>query len=160
MPFLLIFIILPLAEITVFFQVWSFIGFWKTFGLLLFGAVAGGALMRYQGFQTLLSMRNALRQGREPLESLFDGFCLMAAGFLLIFPGFVSDALALFLLFPGARRFLRQSLIKHAPQSSGKDRSQRRQADFGDVIEGEYEDLDQTQTGEHLIESGDKHDGS
>lgn len=152
MPFFLILILLPFAEITVFFQVVSQTGFWTAFGLLVLGAIVGGALMRYQGFQTILSMRSAFRQGRAPLERLFDGFFLMLAGFLFVLPGFVSDVLALALLFPGVRRFFRQSLKGYGFWSS--DSGPTRQN--GDIIEGEYEDLGETRTEETLIEGGDK----
>lgn len=159
MPFLLIFILLPFAEIAIFFQVAARTGFWTALGLLFLGVFAGGALMRYQGFQTALAMRRSLRQGRAPGGELFDGFFLVVAGFLFILPGFASDALALALLFPGVRKGLSRTVKGYAFWPDGAQET-RRGGDFGDVIEGEYEDLGETRTEKTLIEGGDKPGGS
>lgn len=161
MPFLLIFILLPFAEIAIFFQVAARVGFWIALLLLFLGALVGGALMRYQGFQTALSMRQSLRQGRAPVGDLFDGFFLMIAGFLFILPGFVSDVLALALLFPGVRKGLGRTVKGYAFWSGGAQEA-RRGGGFGsgDIIEGEYEDLGEIRTEKTLIESGDKPGGS
>jgi UPF0716 family protein affecting phage T7 exclusion len=51
-------------------------------------------------------MRAELAAERIPSNSIIDTFCLMAAGCLFIFPGFISDALAILLLIPGLRHIL------------------------------------------------------
>lgn len=159
MPFFLIFILLPVAEIAVFLQVADEIGFLGALGLLILAGFAGGALLRYQGFQTILSMRQSMRGRRAQAAGLFDGFFMMLAGFLLILPGFLSDVLALSLLLPGVRRILRDALKAYvfqgaSPQPGGRARG------AGDVIEGEYEDLGESGEDKTLIEGGDKPGGS
>jgi UPF0716 protein FxsA len=55
-------------------------------------------------------MRAELDDGRIPTGPMTDGGLLAAAGFLLLVPGFVTDAVGLVLLVPpvrsGARRWL------------------------------------------------------
>ncbi|MGB4107528.1 MAG: FxsA family protein [Alphaproteobacteria bacterium] len=128
MPFYLLFIVFPLAELWVFVEACGEIGFLSALALLILAAVIGGSVVRYQGFQTILAMHDAFDRGRVPAGELFDGFCIVAAGVLLIFPGFISDALAVALLVPRVRTLLR-TFARRKGFAGG---------DSG-IIEGEYE---------------------
>lgn len=129
MPLFVLFILFPLLELWVFVDVCSSIGFLQALILLILAGVIGGGLVRYQGFQTILAMNDAIDRGRVPLGELFDGFCVVGAGILLIFPGFISDVLAILLLIPYVRSQLRGFVQKH-PKWHTSDSA---------VIEGEYE---------------------
>jgi UPF0716 protein FxsA len=129
MPFFALFVLFPLLELWVFVEACGEIGFFTALLLLILAGVIGGGLVRYQGFQTVLAMHDALDRGRVPLNTLFDGFCVVTAGILLIFPGFLSDILAILLLMPRMRGILRGFVQKHPGWYT---------SDNG-VIEGEYE---------------------
>lgn len=136
MAFLIIFIIIPLVELAIFIAVSDLIGLGTALLLVLLSAIVGGGMVRHQGLQTLASVSAALEQGRVPLSALFDGICLVAAGALLIVPGFLTDMLGILLLVPSMRAFLRGAIRDHtdwglaAPEDPVSHPS---------VIEGEYE---------------------
>lgn len=111
MIFFLIFIFLPLIEISLFIVVGSEIGILSTILLCILAAIAGSFLLRIQGFKTVLAMQAASRRGQMPLQEIFDAFCLSAAGVLLVIPGFFSDILAFVLMAPPLRQALREFLI-------------------------------------------------
>ncbi len=102
------FFALLVAEIITFGIVADEIGFFGTLGLCFLSALAGGLLVKMQGMVTLTRAQESLDRGITPMGALFDGICLFAAGMLFIFPGFVSDLLALCLLVPQIRHILRQ----------------------------------------------------
>ena len=100
MPLLLLvaFIGVPILEIALLIEVGGIIGLWPTLGLILLTAVIGSWQLRTQGLATLARARTQLDAGNMPARELFDGFCLVIAGALLLTPGFVTDAVG-FLLF-------------------------------------------------------------
>lgn len=132
MPFYVLFIIFPLLELWTFVEVCGEIGFFTALLLLIAAALTGGALVRYQGFQTILAMHDSFDRNRIPAGELFDGFCIVAAGVLLIFPGFITDVLAILLLVPRLRGLLK-SFLRRQPGWTA--------ADSG-IIEGEYERIE------------------
>ena len=145
MPFFLIFVIIPLLELFIFAAVSEHIGLLTALLFALLTAIIGGSVVKFQGLQTLGSMRTSMDRGRIPAAEIFDGFCLVAAGALLITPGFLTDAIGFSLLIPHFRRFLREIIKKHTNftiETSGF-RDQRYQDP--DIIEGEYENLDPDQ---------------
>ena len=145
MPFLIIFVIIPLVELGIFAAVSDHIGLGTALLFALITAILGGNLVRLQGLQTITSMRGSMDKGQMPLTELFDGFCLVAAGALLITPGFLTDAIGFSLLVPAFRSFLRHIIKTHTnwAVSSAGFSSTRRSSYDPDIIEGEYEDLDE-----------------
>ncbi len=142
MPFIVIFILVPFIELATFASVSEHIGIWTTLTLAFVTAIIGGLLVKYQGIQTILSMRGAMDQGQMPLTEIFDGFCLVAAGALLITPGFVTDTIGFALLIPPVRSALRHFISKHtdwAVAGSSSGSYQRRQPQDPSILEGEYE---------------------
>lgn len=149
---LLLLIGVPIAEIAVFIQVGGWIGLWPTIALVVLTAMIGTALLRQQGFATLMKVRESLAAGRLPLAEVFDGVCLLAAGALLLTPGFVTDAVGFLLLVPpvrvAVRRWLAAYLMSSGRVQGGTDegpaprRDGRRPTGGPTVIEGEYEEID------------------
>jgi len=138
-------VLVPMAEIGLFIQVGGFIGLWPTLAVVVLTAMAGSALLRAQGLQTLRQAQANLDRGQFPVAEVFDGLCLLFAGALLLTPGFLTDAIGLALFVPGLRRALRKLLLRwlaqrgtvHVRASAHAERS-------GDgaettIIEGEYE---------------------
>lgn len=138
MPFLIIFLSIPLIELALFIAVADEIGFFGALALCILSAITGLFLVQWQGVGTLLSLRRALDEGRMPVQELFDGACLALAGLLLIIPGFFTDIIALLLIIPGMRRLVR---AEFARRGFGK----RKQAG-DDIIDAEFVRTDETST--------------
>jgi UPF0716 protein FxsA len=113
----------PVLEAIGIFWAASFIGGWVLLWLLL-AAIAGIMLIRVERVAWGARMLFSVQSGANPLASLFASGRILLAGGLLVFPGFISDVLALvLLLIPGTwgRR-------KPDPLRSAND----------DVLEGEF----------------------
>jgi UPF0716 protein FxsA len=104
---LLIFIGLPMTEIEVIKIVAARIGGWDTFFLLIFSAILGSYLAKHQGAVVLSKIQRCMAEGRMPTVEMIDGFLVFLGGILFIFPGFVSDAIGLLLIFPLTRWLIR-----------------------------------------------------
>jgi UPF0716 protein FxsA len=108
MPFLvLIFIVVPLVELYVMIQVGQEIGALATIGLLLVISVVGAWLAKREGLGVLRRIKEQVNAGQVPAAHLVDAFLILLAGALLLTPGFVTDVLAIALLFPPTRAFVR-----------------------------------------------------
>ena len=106
----LVFIVLPMVEITVAIQVAHHIGGLDTIGLLLVFSLAGAWLARQEGASVLRRMRDQLSDGYMPTNELIDAALVFAGGVLLFVPGFVTDVFGLLLLFPPTRAAARNAL--------------------------------------------------
>jgi UPF0716 protein FxsA len=94
----------PVMEALMLFWLADAIGGWLFLWLLL-DVVAGLALIRFERLVWGLRAIDTLRRGGNPLGALFASGRVMLAGGLLIFPGVISDAIAvLLLLMPGTWR--------------------------------------------------------
>lgn len=65
---------------------------------LLVGLVAGIALIRIERMAWSARLLFSVQSGKHPLAALFASGRILLAGGLLVFPGFISDAIALILL--------------------------------------------------------------
>ena len=135
---LFLFILVPLVEIGVFIEVGGWIGLWPTLGLILLTAVLGSWQLRAQGLSTLARARQQMDQGQMPAEELFDGFCLIIAGALLLTPGFVTDAVGFALFVPAFRRFLRRQLARHVKLRASVHMRAKRRGGDSTTIDGDY----------------------
>ena len=100
------FIVLPILEMYVLISVGSTIGAFNTILLVLLTALIGLALLRVQGFRTLINARNKLGMAQLPAEEMITGIFLAIGGALLLTPGFITDLFGLLCLVPVTRRFL------------------------------------------------------
>jgi UPF0716 protein FxsA len=87
----------PVLEAVGIFWVAHAIGSWVLL-LLLLAAVAGIMLIRIERAVWGPRLLFSLQSGAHPLASLFASGRILLAGGLLVFPGFISDAIALVLL--------------------------------------------------------------
>jgi UPF0716 protein FxsA len=106
----LLFIVLPIVEITVAIQVAHHIGGLNTVALLLLFSFAGVWLARLEGFSVVRRIQEQLENRTVPTNELIEGALVFVGGLLLIVPGFVTDALGLLLLFPLSRHMARRGL--------------------------------------------------
>ena len=79
----LLFIIIPIIEITVLINVGDAIGAWNTVGLVLLSAFIGVNMLRYQGLSTLLRAQQRANQGEIPGQEMVEGIVLAGGGALL-----------------------------------------------------------------------------
>ena len=128
-------------ELFVFAAVGEHIGLFTTLLLALLTAIIGGSIVKYQGLQTLIALRNSMDKGKMPLNELFDGFCLVAAGALLITPGFITDTVGFALLVPAFRSIMRHFIKNHTQWAVSGTYSHRPQDPT--IIEGEYEHVNE-----------------
>lgn len=105
----LVFVLVPLAEILVIVQVGGAIGGWWTAGLLVADSLLGAYLLRVEGRRAWSEFRTALEEGRWPGDEVAQGALVIVGGTLLLTPGFLTDALGfLFLLGPTRRMVARR----------------------------------------------------
>ena len=112
MPFLLLFLLVPLVEIYVLIEVGGIIGALSTIGLCVLTAVIGAALLRIQGFQTLRRAQDNLSRGEIPAIEMFEGVALAFGGALLLTPGFLTDTVGFLCLIPWSRRALIRAALR------------------------------------------------
>jgi UPF0716 protein FxsA len=113
-PVLLLLLVGTFVEITVLVMVGQAIGVLPTILLLILASFIGLWLIRREGARTLSAFQQALRERRVPHREMIDGVVIAAAGVLILLPGFVSDVLALALLFPPTRALLTRRVTKAA----------------------------------------------
>jgi len=95
--FLLILLGFPALEIYTLFRVADAIGWWLLLWLV-FSMVAGWTLIQEERLAVFGRLMIALQSGQSPFAALWDSGRTMMAGVLFIFPGVISDAIALILL--------------------------------------------------------------
>lgn len=113
-PFVLLLLLLltvPLVEIYVLIEVGQSIGTATTVALVIFTAVLGAWLLRWQGLHTLARVQAALQRNELPAIELIEGLLLIITGVLLLTPGFVTDAIGFACLIPTVRRGFALSLV-------------------------------------------------
>ena len=89
----LLFIIVPIIEITIFITIGSNIGILNTIAIILTTALVGIFLVRRQGIKLLFDAQRNLSQGFMPTEEIKGGIFLLISGLLLITPGFFTDCI-------------------------------------------------------------------
>jgi len=146
----IIFIIIPVVEITVLIEVGEQLGAFPTVALVILTAAVGASLVRSQGLQTLMNAQSKMQQGQQPGQEVIEGVMLAIAGIMLVTPGFVTDFLGLVLLLPISRQFfasklLERIIIKNMAQQGQPFNggfSQQGQEQDSDIIDGEFVNKD------------------
>ena len=146
---LLLFVLIPVAEMWLLIEVGATIGAPYTIGLVLLTAMVGLSLLKRQGFSAITRANQKMQSGEMPVEEMIEGIFLAVGGALLLTPGFITDAIGFCCLLPGVRQLLLGRLVKRMvvngqgatfySYSSTSHQSDRTSADNNGVIEGEYE---------------------
>ena len=89
----LIFILIPIIEISIFITVGSNIGLLNTIAIILLTAIIGIFLVRRRGLSLLFSARQNMYDGVMPTNEIKGGIFLLISGLLLITPGFFTDCI-------------------------------------------------------------------
>lgn len=109
--FLLILILLPVIEISLFIYVGGMIGPGLTIVLIIASAMLGLSIMRRQGVTVVASAQRAQAEGRAPVAEVGNGIAILLAGLLLLIPGFLTDALGLVLLLQPIRSLIFETVL-------------------------------------------------
>ena len=147
MLYLSLLVLLPFVEIVGFIVIGGAIGLaWSLLWLLTAG-VAGAVLLSNIGTEKPKKRKKPIDESDfGALEKVFDDICTLLAALLLIFPGFISDILALCLLVPVWRHMIFGALVrshKHVLHDLGKSTEDfsmwyRGRQDQTPMIEGEW----------------------
>lgn len=141
-----LFIMIPLIEIGLFIQVGGFLGLWPTLGIVILTALVGTTLVRSQGLSAIADIQQNISSFKDPTESLAHGAMILAAGLLLLTPGFFTDAFGISLLLPPVRKVFynwARSRI-HVQHMTGASRPTPDHPAQGDTIDAEYVEIDES----------------
>jgi UPF0716 protein FxsA len=115
MPFILIFVATPLAELALLIYIGNLIGVLNTILIVVITGILGALLARHQGLATLSRIRSNVERGILPSYDLLQGVLILIGGLLLLTPGIITDLAGFIMLIPQSRRILTrwlQGLLK------------------------------------------------
>lgn len=101
--FFLLVLFLSSAELYLLIMVAARFSFVTAFALCALTGIVGGAVVRKQGLQTLIDIRDSLSRGVFPPIEIISGLMLIVLGALLMVPGFITDTIGMILLIPSVR---------------------------------------------------------
>ena len=133
-PILLTIIFIPVIEIYLLIKIGSQIGAISTILLIFTTAIVGVYYAKYEGLNTLKSGFLQIRNNEPPTYEVLSGAAIAFAAFLLIIPGFVTDGLGFFLIFPFTRKYIFEKLLKKFKNQSKTNKN---------FIDGEFEDIEE-----------------
>jgi UPF0716 protein FxsA len=160
MPLLLLilFVVVPIAELYVIVQIAGEIGILPTLALLVIDSIVGVMLMKSQGRLAWRRFNEATAAGRIPAREVADGALIILGGAFLLTPGFLTDIIGFLLLIPPTRLLFRKTVIglfakrnpytyigaKAAPHAerAWNERAARRRAPNCDYVEGTASEVD------------------
>ena len=125
---LLLFTLVPLAELYLLLQIAARTSLTFTFVLVLVTGIVGAMLARRQGLGWRQRLQAELQSGQVPTTPLLDGLMIFVAGALLITPGVLTDVVGFSFLVPPIRARLRER-IKASLMRGFESGSFDRQAD-------------------------------
>ena len=132
---LLLIILIPAIEIYLFIKVGSQIGAISTILLIFSTAIIGIYYAKYEGLNILKSGFIQLSKNEAPTYEMISGAAVAFAAVLLIIPGFATDILGFFLIFPISRKFIFNKL-------KGRINKRNNSTHKNNFIDGDFEDIE------------------
>ena len=129
---LLAVILVPIAEIYLLIKIGSQIGALITILLIFATAIVGIYYAKYEGINILKSGFIQLSKNQAPTYEMISGAAVAFAALLLIVPGFITDIIGFFLIFPFSRKFVFTFFEKKFSRKQEKN----------NFIDGEFEDIE------------------
>ncbi|WP_438311457.1 FxsA family protein [Sporosarcina sp. FA9] len=108
----LLFIIVPTAELALLIYSGNTIGLLPTITIILTTGIGGAYLAKKQGLKAWSEIRLRMSTMETPGDALIDGVCIFMGGLFLLMPGFITDIIGFLLLFGGPRNLIRPSIHK------------------------------------------------
>lgn len=117
----LAFLIIPLVELWLLFQVGDVLGFVPTIAFVIGTAMLGAFLAKREGLRVLRNWRTAVAEMRVPDEGITSGLLVLVGATLLISPGVLTDFVGVLLLIPASRKLVARVVERQLAQrfSSG-----------------------------------------
>jgi UPF0716 protein FxsA len=145
----ILFIGVPLFEITLFIQVGGAIGLSWTLFIVIGTAVLGAWMVRNQGARAILNLRTSFSNLQDPTEPLAHGAMILFSGALLLTPGFFTDFIGFSLLIPPVRSAVYRNLrnriniqnFKMGPDDQKSHSSNPNGQPSDRVIDGEFKEV-------------------
>jgi len=129
---LLAVILVPIAEIYLLIKIGSQIGALITILLIFATAIIGIYYAKYEGINILKSGFIQLSKNQAPTYEMISGAAVAFAALLLIVPGFITDIIGFFLIFPFSRKFVFTFFEKKFSRKQERN----------NYIDGEFEDIE------------------
>ena len=139
---LIIFIILPIIEISIFIQVGGFLGTFNTILIIFLTAAVGVYFVRQQGFRTFQKISSELQNQQIPVQGVFDGLVILVAGILLVTPGFLTDIIGFLGLIPQTRIFL-LGIVKNLFLQRYSNVHKQYKKDMDETIDGDFIEIEE-----------------
>ena len=136
--FIVLFILIPIIEISLFIEIGSIIGSFYTIILIFITAIVGVFFVRQQGISTFQKLTSQLQNLETPVQTMFEGLVILISGILLITHGFFTDALGFLGLIPFTRIIFIKLVASYILSRYGKRGNQNE-----NTIEGEFIDIDE-----------------
>ena len=134
---LIIFVLIPVIEISLFIEIGSFVGSFNTILLIFTTALIGVYFVRQQGISNYYKLYNQLQNQEAPIQTMFEGLVILISGILLITPGFFTDTLGFLGLIP----LTRVIFIKIVANSVLSRYGMKNQNPNDVSIEGDFEEI-------------------
>ena len=129
----LVIILVPIIEIYLLIKIGSQIGAITTILLIISTAVVGIYYAKYEGLNTIKSGFLQLSKNETPAYEVLSGAAIALAALLLITPGFITDLIGFFLIFPVSRKFIFNKIAKKYNNKNNTKKS---------YIDGEFVDIE------------------
>lgn len=142
----LVLVVVPIIEIGLFVQLGGFIGLWPTLAIVVATALLGSFLLRQQGLSTLEELRRAAETGQNPAGPMAHGALILAAGLLLLTPGFFTDGIGFLLMVPLVRTLVIRWIATRAQMRFYASAANSQTAP--DIIDAEFEVVDDETPGD------------
>jgi UPF0716 protein FxsA len=141
-PLVILFILVPIAELAVIIQVGEQIGVWWTVAILVADSILGSLLMRSQGRAAWRRFNVTLQAGRPPAREVLDGILVIFGGALLLTPGFITDIFGIAFLLPPTRAVVRRLLVRRFADRMIAAATRGRPQPFPADVDGEGVEVD------------------
>ena len=132
-PVLLLIILIPIVEIYLFIKIGSQIGAFNTVLLIFITAIIGIYYAKYEGLNTFRSGFMQMIKNKVPNYEIISSAAIAFAAILLITPGFATDILGFFLIFPITRKLILKNL---------SSKFKKHEVKRNNFIDGEFEDIE------------------
>lgn len=131
MPLFLLFVLVPILELTVILKVHGhlaiFIGSGNStlvsISVIILTGILGARYAKSQGRQVFRDIQTSSANGEMPTDALVRGFMLLVGGAMLLTPGYLTDFFGLSLLLPITQKVWREKfsrIIQNAASSQGR----------------------------------------
>tara|TARA_B100000575_G_scaffold163861_1_gene130937 strand:+ start:184 stop:603 length:420 start_codon:yes stop_codon:yes gene_type:complete len=130
---IIVILLIPVIEIYLLIKIGSQIGAVITILLIFLTAIVGIYYAKYEGLNTLKSGFIQLSKNETPAYEVLSGAAIAIAALLLIIPGFLTDIIGFFLIFPISRKFIFNNFKRKFNYKTQNNK---------DFIDGEFEDIE------------------